>query len=129
MVGTPHRLAARNAAENLLALSGAFGGWSSRQDGYVIADAGSRGCRAVVTCPPAGPDAAIGQMIGLAREHLPGSGFLVEDTLGALPLEQHGFVPLARVPVMARPPEAARDAVVADRPGPGAQAHLRVLTI
>jgi len=40
-----HVLAARNAAENLLAPSRGFGGWSSREDGFVIADAGSRGCR------------------------------------------------------------------------------------
>lgn len=82
MAGTSHVLAARSAAENLLALSRALGGWSSRQDGYGIAGAGPRGCRTMVTCPPGDPDATTARMASLASENMPGSGFFAEDTFG-----------------------------------------------
>lgn len=117
---TSHVLAARNAAENLLALSRAFDGWSVRQDDFVIADTGTRGCRVVVTQPSSDPAATIGQMVSLAREHMPGSKlFVIEDTFGTLPLEQHGFEPVARVPVMVRQAEVTRHADVAGRTAPG----------
>lgn len=106
MVDISHVLAARNAAENLLALSGGFGGWSSRRADYVIADSGTRGCRVCVTRPPGDPEAAISEMLSLAGQHMPGSEFFVEDTFGTLPLEHHGFTPMARMPVMVRPADA-----------------------
>lgn len=95
-------MAAANAADNLLALCKARDGWSYRHEDYVIADAGNRGCRAVVARPPGQADAAISRMIEFAAEYLPGRELVVEDTFGTLPLEQHGFIPFARVPVMVR---------------------------
>src|SRR5215471_13572360 len=120
MVDASHLLAARNAAENLLALSGGFGGWSSRRADYVIADTGTRGCRACVTRPPADPAAAISEMLSLAGQHMPGSEFCVEDAFGTLPLEHHGFTPMARVPVMIRPAGA-------EFPGPEPPGALQVV--
>jgi GNAT superfamily N-acetyltransferase len=120
VVDTFHVLAARNAAENLLALSGGFGGWSCRQPEYVIADTGTRGCRVCVTRPPADPAAAIGEMLSLAGQHMPGSELVVEDTFGTLPLEHHGFTPMARLPVMVRPAGA-------EFPGPAPSGAIQVV--
>lgn len=51
---------------------------------------------------------------------MPGSKlFVIEDIFGTLPLEQHGFVPLARFPVMVRPAEVTRHADMAGRSTPG----------
>jgi GNAT superfamily N-acetyltransferase len=110
-VGDSHLAAAANAAENILALCKARNGWSYRHEDYVIADAGHRGCRVVVARPSAAPAAAITTMIELAGRHLPGQPLVIEDTFGTLPLEQHGFAPFDRMPVMVRPParEEPRD--------------------
>jgi len=121
MVDTSHVLAAENAAQNLLALSQGFGAWSSRRDDYVIADSGARGCRVCVTRPPADTAAVISEMISLAAQHVPGKPFYVEDTFGTLPLEQHGFVPMGRIPVMVRPAGMAF-------PGPPPPAAIEVIT-
>ena len=72
----------------------------------MIADAGNRGCRVVLSRPPADRRAAIGSMTSLAERHLPGRPLVIEDTFGVLPLEQYGFAPFARMPVMVRPPGA-----------------------
>jgi GNAT superfamily N-acetyltransferase len=122
MVDTSHVLAAENAAENLLALSQGFGAWSSRRDDYVIADSGTRGCRVCVTRPPADTAAVISEMISLAAQHVPGKPFYVEDTLSTLPLEHHGFMPLARVPVMVRPAGMAF-------PGPPPPGSIEVIAV
>lgn len=106
VTNSTHLLAAANAAENILALCEARNGWSHCQADYVIADAGNRGCRVVVSCPPADGRAAIGGMTSLAAQHLPGRPLVIEDTFGTLPLEQYGFAPFARMPVMARLPAA-----------------------
>lgn len=102
MMDASHRLAAVNAAENLLALCHAWDGWSSRHRDYVIADAGPRGCRVITTRPAAAQAAVISEFTGLAARHVPQRDLVVEDTFATLPLEHHGFVPLARVPVMVR---------------------------
>ena len=68
---TPHMCWRRATPRNLLALSRGFGGWSSREDGFVIADAGSRGCRVMITSPSADSAAAIGRMVSRAPSTCP----------------------------------------------------------
>lgn len=127
MPNTSHLAAAANAADNLLALCNARNGWSYRDEDYVIADAGNRGCRVVVTRPPADATAAINQLTALAAEHLPGRPIVVEDTFGTMPLEHYGFKPFARVPVMIRDASASVTPGVAGEAPAGKSAALRVI--
>jgi GNAT superfamily N-acetyltransferase len=75
----------------------------------------------VVTAQPSSdPAATIDQMVSLARSTCQGaSSSSSRDIFGTLPLEQHGFVPLARIPVMVRTAEVTRHADVAGRTTPG----------
>lgn len=107
MSGTAHLYAAVNAAENLIALSEARNGWTFRHDDFVLADAGNRGCRVVTARPSPDPDAAVQRMLELAADRFAGRKLVVEDSFGTLPLEQYGFTPFARMPVMVREPAPA----------------------